>query len=80
MKSSFPPLGTAILLATVAIVMDHDDKLTVYEAARLVGCTSQWIRTLLAERRLPGAEKVAGQWQIPESALQPLKQRREVSA
>jgi excisionase family DNA binding protein len=54
--------------------------LTVYEAARVAGCTSQWIRVLLAEQRLEGAYKVDGTWRIPAEAIEPLKQRREVSA
>jgi len=53
---------------------------TVYEAARKAGVTSQWIRTLLAEQRLEGANKIDGQWRIPATALEPLKQRKEVSA
>jgi hypothetical protein len=57
--------------------MENEVRLSVYEAAIYCGCTSQWIRTLLYEKRLRGAEKVAGEWQIPESALQPLKARRE---
>ena len=52
---------------------------TVYEAAREAGCTSQWIRTLLAEQRLEGAYKVDGVWRIPAAAIVPLK-RREVPA
>jgi hypothetical protein len=58
----------------------EDERLTVYEAARELRCTSQWIRTLLAEQRLEGAQKVDGQWQIPAAALEPLKQRREALA
>ena len=50
---------------------------TVYEAAREAGCSSQWIRTLLAEKKLDGAYKSEGQWRIPASALQPLKARKE---
>ena len=53
------------------------ETLTVYEAARAVGCSSQWIRVLLAEQRLEGASKVEGQWRIPVAALEPIKQRRE---
>ena len=54
------------ILVTVQIVMQT---YTVYEAARLLNCTSQWIRVLLAEQRLDGAQKVDGQWRIPEHAL-----------
>jgi hypothetical protein len=50
---------------------------TVYQAARELGCTSQWIRVLLAEQRLDGAHKVDGQWQIPASALEQIRHRRE---
>jgi hypothetical protein len=54
--------------------------LTVYQAAKELGCTSHWIRVLLAERKLPGAYKVDRAWAIPAEAIEPLKQRREVSA
>jgi excisionase family DNA binding protein len=50
---------------------------TVYEAARELGCTSQWIRVLLAEQRLTGAQKIEGQWRIPAAALEDLKQRNQ---
>jgi hypothetical protein len=52
----------------------------VYQAARALGVTSNRVRVLLAEERLPGAQKVDGQWQIPAAALEPLKQRREALA
>jgi len=53
---------------------------SVYEAAKAAGCGSHWIRTLLAEGRLEGAYKVDGQWRIPASALEEVKQRKEVNA
>ena len=53
---------------------------TVYEAARELNCSSQWIRVLLAEQRLSGAHKVDGQWRIPASALAEVRQRQAVSA
>jgi predicted transcriptional regulator len=56
---------------------NQSESYTVYEAARELGCTSQWIRVLLAEQRLAGAQKIAGQWQIPAAALEEMKQRRE---
>jgi hypothetical protein len=49
---------------------------SVYEAARELNCSSQWIRVLLAEQRLSGARKVDGQWQIPVSALEEVRQRQ----
>jgi hypothetical protein len=52
----------------------------VYEAARQLGCTSQWVRVLLAEQRLTGAHKVDGVWRIPASALDVVRQRQQVSA
>jgi hypothetical protein len=55
----------------------ESETLSVYEAARQVGCTSQWIRVLLAEQRLAGAEKIEGQWRIPVAALETLRPRRE---
>jgi hypothetical protein len=59
--------------------MTHET-FNVYEAAREMNCTSQWIRVLLAEQRLPGAEKVDGQWRIPAVAIEQIKQRQAVSA
>lgn len=53
---------------------------TVYSAARTLGVSSQWVRTLLAEGKLEGARKVDGQWVIPASALEDKLRRREVSA
>jgi hypothetical protein len=53
--------------------------LNVYEAARRLGCSSTWVRVMLAEQRLVGAKKVDGLWQIPVSALEALK-LRQVSA
>ncbi len=47
---------------------------SVYEAARELHVSSQWIRTLLAERRLPGAQKVDGLWRIPAAALEEHRQ------
>ena len=57
----------------------ESETVTVYEAARLCDCTSQWIRVLLAEQRLEGARKVDGVWRIPAAALEPIKARREVA-
>jgi len=53
---------------------------TVYEAARAVGCTSTWIRTLLAEQRLDDARKVDGVCTIPSTAIEPLTRKEEVHA
>lgn len=60
--------------------MEHETAFTVYEAARELSCTSSWVRVLLAEQRLPGAQKVEGRWCIPASALERFKQREPVSA
>jgi excisionase family DNA binding protein len=54
--------------------------LTVYEAARRLGCSSAWVRVMLAEQRLMGAKKVDGLWQIPASALEELKPRQAAVA
>jgi excisionase family DNA binding protein len=54
-----------------------DEKLTVYEAAQYLHCRSHWVRILLAEQRLDGAQKVDGQWRIPIAALEALKRQRE---
>ena len=60
--------------------MNHE-MLNVYEAARYLDCKSHWIRVLLAEQRIDGAQKFDGQWRIPVAALEAFKQqRREVSA
>jgi hypothetical protein len=60
-------------------IMEHEDSFGVYEAARELGCTSQWIRVLLAEQRLSGARKVDGIWRIPASALEEVRQRQAVT-
>lgn len=65
------------IVVRVVIVMEAET-FNVYEAARILGCTSQWIRVLLAEQRLPGSQKRDGQWRIPSSALESLKQRKEL--
>jgi hypothetical protein len=58
--------------------MEHQrETFNVYEAARELGCTSQWILVLLAEQRLRGAQKIEGQWRIPATALENMKQRRD---
>ena len=57
--------------------MEDEITYSVYEAARVLHCTSQWVRVLLAEHRLAGARKLNGQWQIPASALEELKQPRQ---
>jgi hypothetical protein len=67
------------LLVTVQIVMKLEGTLNVYEAAREINCTSQWIRVLLAEQRLAGAQKIEGQWRIPAAALEKFKQREAVT-
>jgi len=57
---------------------DETEVFTVYTAARELKCTSHWVRTLLAEERLPGAYKdESGRWQIPGDALRPIKAKRE---
>jgi len=63
-------------LALTVLVMDAETY-SVYEAARSLGCSSQWIRVLLAEQRIEGARKVDGQSQIPAAAVETVKQRRE---
>jgi hypothetical protein len=70
-------LSAEVLLIRVDIVMESEPTLTVYEAARVAGCTSQWIRVLLAEQRLAGAQKIEGQWRIPVTALEALRPRIE---
>jgi Helix-turn-helix domain len=61
------------------LLMNHEtETYSVYEAARELHVSSQWIRTLLAEQRLPGAQKIDGQWKIPASALE--GHRQAVSA
>jgi excisionase family DNA binding protein len=59
--------------------MENQTTFSVYESARILRCTSQWVRVLLAEQRLPGARKVGGQWQIPAAALEEAKQRQAVA-
>jgi excisionase family DNA binding protein len=74
-------MNSDTVLVTVVIVMsDQVQVFTVYEAARALGVTSQWIRVLLAEQRLAGAQKLEGQWRIPAAALEEIRQRQAVSA
>jgi hypothetical protein len=68
------------LLVTVILMEPNADTFNVYEAAKALNCTSQWIRVLLAEQRLTGAHKVDGVWRIPASALDVVRQRQQVSA
>jgi excisionase family DNA binding protein len=60
------------------LVMENDT-FNVYEAAKQLGCTSSWVRVLLAEQRLAGAQKIDGQWRIPATTVDQMKQR-QVSA
>ena len=53
---------------------------SVYEAARELDRSSQWIRVLLAEGRLPSARKIGGQWEIPAEEIEKRKRREPVSA
>src|SRR5215813_7017796 len=55
-----------MLLVMLEIVMENETTFSVYQAARELNCSSQWIRVLLAEQRLSGAHKVDGQWRIGE--------------
>jgi hypothetical protein len=59
------------------IIVMGNTTFSVYEAARELGCTSQWVRVLLAEGRLEGAQKVDGEWQIPAAEIEKRKQRQE---
>jgi hypothetical protein len=49
------------------------------EFARETGLTLQYVYSLLAagSQRLAGAQKIDGQWRIPTTALEVLRQRRE---
>jgi len=62
------------------LIIIMDTTFNVYQAARELGCTSQWIRVLLAEGRLQGAEKIDGQWQIPAAEVEKRKRQEPVSA
>lgn len=58
--------------------MDTEPSLSVFEAAKQIGLTSQRIRVLLYEDRIPGAFKdSSGKWQIPQSALDEMRQKRQ---
>jgi len=49
----------------------------VYEGPRHLGVSSNRVRVLLAEERLPGARKIGRKWEIPADALEPLRQRKQ---
>jgi hypothetical protein len=49
---------------------------SIRDAARELGCTSQWIRILLWDGRLAGAYKADRQWCIPASAIAARKQQQ----
>jgi len=51
--------------------------LTPAEFSRLSGLSLGYVYARLWSGRVDGAHKVEGQWQIPASALEVLKQRRE---
>jgi excisionase family DNA binding protein len=69
-----------VLVELSLVIVMQNETYNVYEAARQLGCTSSWIRVLLAEQRLAGAQKIEGQWRIPAAALDEMKQRQAVSA
>jgi hypothetical protein len=50
---------------------------SVYAAAREYGCSSHWMRILLAEGRLAGAKKVGREWRIPAEAIELLRTQRQ---
>jgi Helix-turn-helix domain len=61
--------------------MDNEPSFSIYEAAKQIGRTSQWVRIMVYEDRFPGARKDGrGKWQIPRSAIEEFKQRQAVSA
>jgi excisionase family DNA binding protein len=43
---------------------------SVREAALRLGCSQKWVRDLLYEQKLPGAQKKGKQWRIPLSAVE----------
>ncbi len=49
----------------------------VSEAAKELGCTSQYVRILLSEDRIPGARKRGGRWRTPSETVAQLKQARK---
>jgi len=49
----------------------------VSEAAKDLGCTSQYVRILLSEDRTPGARKRGSRWRIPSETVAQLKQARK---
>jgi excisionase family DNA binding protein len=57
--------------------MPHGEALTVQQTALRLGVTLKYVRDLLYERKLPGAQKKGRVWQIPVSALERWKQTRE---
>lgn len=51
--------------------------LSVRETAQRLGCSLKWIFDLLYAAKLPGAEKVRGQWRIPYTAVEAKLRERE---
>lgn len=49
--------------------MPDTKSLSVREAALKLRNTQKFVRDLLYERKLPGAEKINGHWVIPTSAI-----------
>jgi hypothetical protein len=52
--------------------------LTPAEFSRLSGLSLGYVYARLWSGRVVGAQKIDGQWHIPEGALEALKQRREL--
>ncbi len=50
--------------------------LSVREAALLLGCSQKWVRDLLYERKLPGAQKKGMVWRIPLSSIEQRLRRK----
>jgi excisionase family DNA binding protein len=51
--------------------------MSVRDAAKMLGCTRKYLFDLLYEGRLPGAQKIGRQWQIPIHSVEARLKARE---
>jgi excisionase family DNA binding protein len=57
--------------------MKESKSFGVRETALKLGCTQKYVRDLLYEQKLPGAQKKGRQWNIPAAAIEQRLKERE---
>jgi excisionase family DNA binding protein len=57
--------------------MKESKSLSVRETALRLGCTQKYVRDLLYEQKLPGAQKKGREWCIPISAIEERQRERD---